>query len=868
MRAAFVFCFQLILCCYIVCTTVVAINVLDLQNDLISLLRDSQNADLDGALQKIENIPKNTYDFDFTINEIPYMHHVFNIYMFSKGKDKAKAMDLIYNSIDKIGIGIFNPVWFQEPDLIFKSVFIRNLTLALSVSKQQTLLSNSITIPNSDLLKLIYQIPCEPIPLAKLLLHSANIVKSSVYNQMKIESILNHSKTNFVNTKGANSKLNSSVATLTDTELVNRLKLLIAGASLDSSKYTFSGIEYLQYSASYNSTLEELVSSSGIMEKISESLMQYSNRPTNVDADTADTLTSSATHAMLHEHFNQLNDIPLSSLKSILEDMSLQLHRELFHASLTRGNEFNQIQYREMETMFTSVNNKGRNILHMLAISNSHRILEDLFVQLYAVSFQPNMESDVELESNAAAIDSFRTAVLNALVTRDIRNHSPFSLAMSRYGKNSIVYKTLINMLYLVTSTNQALLQLRFLEIECLSRIVCIEPCLEPVSENYDMLFEILEFITYLSSPLQPKQALHDHSNANSGSDVTILKDKFLSHVNDSGGWWTDELTLGVDFDCDHAHCSNSDSDGHREVLTEYVDAYPAHMSVESAVEGDVPENRAAKVELGDENIGDDLNEGSHVDYDMACDVEEVFMSEFPSNEDFFYNYVNRGKPVIFRGLALDTHIRNLFHKDTFLSKYGQDTVPISTIPYANSFGQSSANSNSNAIPITFNEFATNRSWGSVYSPDSNSNEHYYAFTTAPPEWNQKMSRDVGVPPFVEYSALDKGGNLIRNTNIELQFYLGPAGSGAPMHIHGHAVNTMAYGKKQWYLFPPGDAYYSTQPAFEFVKHDARSEKAMHCVQYGGDVMYVPALWGHATFNRKQSIGVAHEFSVESFCME
>ena len=42
----------------------------------------------------------------------------------------------------------------------------------------------------------------------------------------------------------------------------------------------------------------------------------------------------------------------------------------------------------------------------------------------------------------------------------------------------------------------------------------------------------------------------------------------------------------------------------------------------------------------------------------------------------------------------------------------------------------------------------------------------------------------------------------------------------------------------------------------------------LHCTQYSGDVMYVPTLWGHATLNVRQSIGVAHEFSVEPFCME
>ena len=75
-------------------------------------------------------------------------------------------------------------------------------------------------------------------------------------------------------------------------------------------------------------------------------------------------------------------------------------------------------------------------------------------------------------------------------------------------------------------------------------------------------------------------------------------------------------------------------------------------------------------------------------------------------------------------------------------------------------------------------------------------------------------------------------------------------------------------GMKHWYIYPPSDAFYSTQPALEFVNHDKRSKDAMQCIQHGGDVLYIPSLWSHATLNRKQSIGVAHEFSVESFCMD
>jgi len=49
------------------------------------------------------------------------------------------------------------------------------------------------------------------------------------------------------------------------------------------------------------------------------------------------------------------------------------------------------------------------------------------------------------------------------------------------------------------------------------------------------------------------------------------------------------------------------------------------------------------------------------------------------------------------------------------------------------------------------------------------------------------------------------------------QFYLGPAGSGAPVHFHGDAWNALMYGRKHWILFPPTDAKFSKVPVSEWV---------------------------------------------------
>lgn len=120
-------------------------------------------------------------------------------------------------------------------------------------------------------------------------------------------------------------------------------------------------------------------------------------------------------------------------------------------------------------------------------------------------------------------------------------------------------------------------------------------------------------------------------------------------------------------------------------------------------------------------------------------------------------------------------------------------------------------------------------------------------------------------------------------SGYETQFYLGPAGSGAPAHFHGHAVNVLAHGSKRWSLWPPQHALYSKEPAADrwrrlhgnqtstFTKGVHEPEvvlEPLECTQEAGDMLFVPTLWGHATLNERQAIGTAYELSLEPFCME
>ena len=100
------------------------------------------------------------------------------------------------------------------------------------------------------------------------------------------------------------------------------------------------------------------------------------------------------------------------------------------------------------------------------------------------------------------------------------------------------------------------------------------------------------------------------------------------------------------------------------------------------------------------------------------------------------------------------------------------------------------------------------------------------------------------------------------------QLYIGGAHSGAPVHFHQAAYNVLVYGRKRWYLTPPAQAVFSMRPAREWVRDErARVSHARNgtrhyvCDQRAGDVLVLPDLWGHLTYNLETSVGVAQEFS-------
>jgi len=141
------------------------------------------------------------------------------------------------------------------------------------------------------------------------------------------------------------------------------------------------------------------------------------------------------------------------------------------------------------------------------------------------------------------------------------------------------------------------------------------------------------------------------------------------------------------------------------------------------------------------------------------------------------------------------------------------------------------------------------------------------------------------------------------------QFFLGPAGSGAPWHFHSDAFNALAHGTKRWFVTPPGSDQNSFSkgdgicrqlmiitiyghitldstpspgnsfskfkvPAAEWIRQREGAtgkpvplgqDPVLECHQQAGDLIFIPRDWAHSTINLQESVGIAAEFNGKTF---
>jgi hypothetical protein len=231
----------------------------------------------------------------------------------------------------------------------------------------------------------------------------------------------------------------------------------------------------------------------------------------------------------------------------------------------------------------------------------------------------------------------------------------------------------------------------------------------------------------------------------------------------------------------------------------------------------------------------------------LSCPFEVVDVHSNMSASTFLSSFVSLQRPVIIKGLGLRTLAAHLWTKATFAQRWGSLNVTVSAVPHAQSYGQASY-----IMPLeVFMKLHMNGSNSSgAYVFDGN-------VLDAEPE----LRSECPPPP------------VLHGTRVVLsQFFVGDAGTGSFPHFHGHALNVLVHGQKQWFFFPPNHAHFNVKSIGHWIKEDwgsiskrkdaAQRAGAAMCAQDAGDAVYVPQYWGHAVYNTAPSIGVAYEFDV------
>eukprot|EP01006_Ploeotia_vitrea_P062972 TRINITY_DN84722_c0_g1_i1.p1 TRINITY_DN84722_c0_g1~~TRINITY_DN84722_c0_g1_i1.p1 ORF type:complete len:654 (-),score=300.52 TRINITY_DN84722_c0_g1_i1:25-1791(-) len=289
---------------------------------------------------------------------------------------------------------------------------------------------------------------------------------------------------------------------------------------------------------------------------------------------------------------------------------------------------------------------------------------------------------------------------------------------------------------------------------------------------------------------------------------------------------------------------------------------------------GDVPP-MAIAVGAGDNNGGWSRRMSKVVPRSVSgkgskdvCDIDRRDVSKL-TIEQFEKEYVNRGRPVILRGLMDGWVAWKRWTRDGLLRKFGDVVVQARRSSAVSGYqvfeseedtvgqGVSSADDGVELGDMTLDRFVE------LYMPSVDDDDKSRAVdTNAPyvflPRKLPNLSRLFKHPAHFNNFAWTES-----KRNKQALFYLGPANSGAYFHSHTTAWNALVYGKKRWFLFPPelyhGRSYGLSMPEWISQVRNELPVTALECTQHAGEIVYVPSRWRHGVLNLQDSVGLAVE---------
>eukprot|EP00056_Hartaetosiga_gracilis_P005825 m.89550 g.89550 ORF g.89550 m.89550 type:complete len:796 (+) comp12296_c0_seq12:23-2410(+) len=248
------------------------------------------------------------------------------------------------------------------------------------------------------------------------------------------------------------------------------------------------------------------------------------------------------------------------------------------------------------------------------------------------------------------------------------------------------------------------------------------------------------------------------------------------------------------------------------------------------------------------------------------CDIDVVDGAVFSVN-DFLVDYLSLQKPVLIKNGLLEKHwddVRKRWERNFFATNYGKLQFERTSIPYAASFGlEANLTTVSDFMDYMDEQHSADLDGfedldapSYIFSSMSDSPSGFHDHVSQTGE--SLLHNDFKIPDCI-------GPSVSEIQTRTRQFYLGPAGSGAPMHVHSGAWNALVFGRKRWFMVPPSHSFYSIEHPRDFVEEVLPSLKSANsvlgCVQESGDVMFVPEMWSHAVINEAESIGFASEFA-------
>ena len=236
--------------------------------------------------------------------------------------------------------------------------------------------------------------------------------------------------------------------------------------------------------------------------------------------------------------------------------------------------------------------------------------------------------------------------------------------------------------------------------------------------------------------------------------------------------------------------------------------------------------------------------------YTVECTIPDrrksnLSIKEFDSN---FYGV----KPVIFRNTNVNSQLLATLHRKTLLQRHGSTLIAVA--------------SNSDGIyplekrpvrKMTLSQF--------VRAISSWPPQNFYFLDSADGEFLHKARTETNRTLFDEYLAPSLLEQKRQFQGKQMRMTMGGAGGGIAFHQHAGSYDEIFVGAKRWSIFPPGQAplrqgysVYQSHLSWLRERHklDARDPPPWECVQYPGDVVYIPDGWMHATLHLRRTIGM------------